>query len=151
MPNLVETKLIPSLFEFLQKERLAVLSTIDHEGGGPNVNLISWILARDENTIVFAAGSRSRIVQNIRNHERAVLVLFAEESAFSICGQVMIKNERIMDVPLALTILEMNVLEVRDVMFYGSKISHNPEYSKMYDENAAGLLDRQVMESLMKS
>ncbi|WP_409292044.1 pyridoxamine 5'-phosphate oxidase family protein [Peribacillus sp. SCS-37] len=151
MPNLVETELIPSLFEFLQKEQLAVLSTIDHEGGGPNVNLISWILARDEKTIVFAAASRSRIIQNIRHHERAVLVLFAEESAFSINGQVMIKNERIKDVPLALTILEMSVYEVRDIMFYGSKISHNPEYSKMYDEEAACLLDRHVMEALTKS
>jgi hypothetical protein len=37
------------------------------------------------------------------------------------------------------------------VMFYGSKIAVEPRYEKTYDAEAAGKLDRQVMEALKKA
>ncbi|MBM7586683.1 hypothetical protein JOC86_003235 [Bacillus pakistanensis] len=151
MANQVEPKLIPALFEQLQKERFVTLSTIDYETGGPNVNAISWIFAKDEETLFLAIDSRSRIVNNIKNNEQLVVTLFANESTYSISGKGNVAVDKIEGIPLKLALIKVAIYEVRDVMFYGSKIDHEPTYEKTYDKNAADRLDRQVIEAMKKA
>lgn len=151
MANQVEPKLIQPLFEELQKERFVTLATIDFETGGPNVSAISWVLAKDEDTIYFAVDNRSRIIQNINQNSKVVLNLIANESTYSIQGDAALKEERLKDVPLKLALIEIRINEVRDVMFYGSKIVTEPQYDKTYDKAAAARLDTQVMEAMKKA
>nr|WP_263328158.1 pyridoxamine 5'-phosphate oxidase family protein [Neobacillus sp. Marseille-Q6967] len=151
MANQVEPRLIQPLFDELQKERFVTLATIDHETGGPNVSAISWVLAKDEETIYFAIDNRSRILQNINQNDKAVINIIANESTYSIQGNASVKEERLADVPLKLALVEVKINEVRDVMFYGSKIVAEPQYDKTYDKNAAAKLDRQVMDAMKKA
>jgi uncharacterized pyridoxamine 5'-phosphate oxidase family protein len=151
MANIVEPKLIQPLFDALQKEHYVTLATIDYETGGPNVNAISWTLAKDEQTIYFSIDNRSRIVENIKANSAVVITLIANESTYSISGKATIKQEKLDGVPLKLALIELNVKEVRDVMFYGSKIVTEPQYDKTYDKNAAAKLDSQVMEAMRKA
>jgi uncharacterized pyridoxamine 5'-phosphate oxidase family protein len=148
MANQVEPKLIKPLYDELQKERFVTLATVDHETGGPNVSAISWVLAKDEETIYFAVDNRSRIVQNINSNNKVVLNIIANESTYSISGEASVKSEKMEGVPLKLALLEISVKEVRDVMFYGSKITAEPQYDKTYDKDAAARLDKQVMEAM---
>src|SRR5574342_4767 len=133
MANQVEPKLIKALFDELQKERFVTLATVDHETGSPNVSAISWVLAKDEETIYFAVDNRSRIIQNINQNSNVVINLIANESTYSVSGNAMVKFEKLNDVPLKLALVEINIKEVRDVMFYGSKITVEPQYDKTYD------------------
>jgi uncharacterized pyridoxamine 5'-phosphate oxidase family protein len=151
MPNQVEPRLIKPLFDELQKERFVTIATVDFETGGPNVSAISWVFAKDEETIYFAVDNKSRIIQNITNNNKVVINLIANESTYSIQGEAMLKEERLHDVPLKLALLKIRILEVRDVMFYGSKIVAEPQYDKTYDKNAAARLDKQVMEAMKKA
>jgi len=151
MANQVEQKLIEPLFQALQKERFVTIATIDHETGGPNVSAISWVYAPSEERIYFAVDNRSRIVQNIQNNPLVVMNLIANESTYSISGKAHIKTEKMEDVPLKLALVEITITEVRDVMFYGSKISLEPKYEKTYDPRAAAKLDNQVMTALRNS
>jgi uncharacterized pyridoxamine 5'-phosphate oxidase family protein len=151
MANQVEPKLIKPLFDELQKERFVTLATVDHETGGPNVSAISWVLAKDEQTIYFAVDNRSRIIQNIKNNNQAVINLIANESTYSISGTSSLKQEKLEEVPLKLALVEINISEVRDVMFYGSKIVSEPQYDKTYDKDAAARLDKQVMDAMRKA
>ncbi|OLS41963.1 pyridoxamine 5'-phosphate oxidase family protein [Bacillus sp. MRMR6] len=151
MANQVEPKLTSALFNELQKERFVTLATIDHETGGPNVSAISWVCAKDENTIRFAVDNRSRIIQNVLNNKLAVINIIANESTYSITGTAFVKEERLKDVPLKLALVEIGINEVRDVMFYGSKIVTEPEYDKTYDKDAAAKLDKQVMDAIKKA
>jgi flavin reductase (DIM6/NTAB) family NADH-FMN oxidoreductase RutF len=151
MANQVEPKLIQPLFEALQKERFVTLATIDFETGGPNVSAISWVYAPDEKRILFAVDNRSRIVKNINNNPLVVMNLIANESTYSIAGKATVKIEKMEGVPLKLALVEILIDEVRDVMFYGSKISVEPKYEKTYDAQAAAKLDKQVMDALKKS
>ena len=151
MANQVEPKLIKALFDELQKERFVTLATVDHETGGPNVSAISWVLAKDEQTIYFAVDNRSRIIENIKSNEKAVINLIANESTYSISGEASVKQEKLEDVPLKLALVEIKVREVRDVMFYGSKIVTEPQYDKTYDKDAAARLDKQVMDAMRKA
>ncbi len=151
MANEVEKKLIKPIFDELQKERFVTIATVDFETGGPNVSAISWVLAKDESTIYFAVDQRSRIIQNLKKNQLAVINLIANESTYSIQGEAGIKQERLSDVPLKLALVELKINEVRDVMFYGSKIVAVPQYDKTYDKAAAAKLDNQVMEAMKKA
>jgi uncharacterized pyridoxamine 5'-phosphate oxidase family protein len=151
MPNQVEPKLIKALYDELQKERFVTLATVDFENGGPNVSSISWILAKNEETIYFAVDNRSRIIQNIKHNSNVVINLIANESTYSISGAASLKEEKLNEVPLKLALVEIKIKEVRDVMFYGSKITVEPQYDKTYDKDAAARLDRQVMDAMRKA
>lgn len=151
MANQVESRLIKPLFDELQKERFVTLATVDHETGGPNVSAISWVLAKDDSTIYFAVDNRSRILENITKNNLAVINIIANESTYSIQGAASVKEDRLNDVPLKLALVEISIKEVRDVMFYGSKIVNEPQYDKTYDKAAAERLDKQVMEAMKKA
>ncbi|MBB6443699.1 pyridoxamine 5'-phosphate oxidase family protein [Bacillus benzoevorans] len=151
MVNQVEPKLLQPLVDYLQKERLVLLSTIDYETGAPNVSAISWVYAQSEQTILFSVDNRSRIVENIKHNAKIVLNLMANESTYSISGEAKIIQEKLEDVPLKLALIKLDIQEVRDVMFYGSKITVLPEYDKTYDLNAAKKLDNQVMQAMKKA
>ncbi|MBB5323826.1 flavin reductase (DIM6/NTAB) family NADH-FMN oxidoreductase RutF [Anoxybacillus tepidamans] len=148
MANEVEQKLIEPLFQALQKERFVMVATIDHETGGPNVSAISWVYAPSQDRLYFAVDNRSRIVQNIQKNSLVVITLIANESTYSISGNAHVKIEKMEGVPLKLALVEIAITEVRDVMFYGSKISVEPKYEKTYDAQAAAKLDNQVMTAL---
>lgn len=148
MANQVEPRLIQALYDELQHERFVTLATIDHETGGPNVSAISWVLAKDEETVHFAVDNRSRIVQNINENNQVVINVIANESTYSISGKASLKAEKLEGVPLKLALVEVEISEVRDVMFYGSKITSEPKYDKTYDKTAAARLDKQVMEAM---
>ncbi|MDZ5470643.1 pyridoxamine 5'-phosphate oxidase family protein [Bacillus sp. 31A1R] len=151
MANQVEPKLIKPLYDVLQKERFVTLSTVDFESGGPNVSAISWVLAKDEETIYFAVDNRSRIIQNINQNPLAVINLIANESTYAVTGTASVKVEKLDEVPLKLALVEIKIKEVRDVMFYGSKITVEPAYDKTYDKVAANRLDTQVMDAMRKA
>lgn len=151
MANQVEPKLIKPIFDELQKERFVVLATIDHESGGPSVNAISWLFAKDESTLYFAVDNRSRIIQNIKSNNRVVVNVIANESTYSISGEANVKEDKLEGVPLKLALIEISIMEVRDVMFYGSKIVTEPQYDKTYDKDAASRLDKQVMDAMRKA
>lgn len=151
MANQVEPILIRPLLDELKKERFVTLATVDYETGGPNVSAISWIYAKDEKTIYFAVDSRSRIVQNIQENNLVVLNVIANESTYSISGEAELVLEKMGGIPLKLSLILIKVNEVRDVMFYGSKIIAEPQYDKTYDLQAAKRLDQQVMEAMKKA
>jgi uncharacterized pyridoxamine 5'-phosphate oxidase family protein len=151
MANQVEPKLIKTLFDELQKERFVILATTDYETGGPNVSALSWIIAVNDETLYFAVDNRSRIIENIKQNANVVVNMIANESSYSIGGEATIKNERLAGVPLKLALVEVKIKEVRDVMFYGSKITVEPQYDKTYDKEAAAKLDRQVLEAMKKA
>ncbi|MEH6942770.1 pyridoxamine 5'-phosphate oxidase family protein [Bacillus sp. JJ722] len=151
MANLVENVLIQPLFDELQKQRFVIVTSLDHETGVPNVNSISWTLAKDEATIVFAVANRSKIVKNIRKSSNVVITLIANESTYSISGEAFVKQEQLDGVNLKLSLIELQIREVRDVMFYGAKITTEPQYEFTYDRTAASALDLQVMEAMKKA
>ncbi len=148
MANIVELTLTDALVKALREERIVTIATTDFEKGVPNVSAISWVYAMDEKVIRFAVDQRSRIVENLRHHAGLVLTVMANESIYSISGEAIIKAERIEGVPLKLTLIEVSVQEVRDVMFYGAKLAIEPKYEKTYDLRAAEKLDNQVSSAM---
>ncbi|MCU5529759.1 MULTISPECIES: pyridoxamine 5'-phosphate oxidase family protein [Bacillus] len=145
MANVVEPTLTDDLVQTLRKDCIVMVATTDFEKHVPNVSAISWVYAVSKTSIRFAVDQRSRIVENIRHSTGVVLTIMANESVFSISGAGEILTDRMESIPLKLTVIEVNVKEVRDVMFYGAKLATEPTYEKTYDLRAAKKLDNQVL------
>jgi len=148
MAETVSQTLSEELFALLQKERFVTLGTIDHESGAPSLSSLSWTYAATVDSIRFAVDNRSRILTNIAKNPQVVLHLIGAGSSFAINGRAELKSERLEGVPLKLAMVEIAIEAVRDIMFYGSRISVEPQYEKTYDKNAAAKLDNQVMDAL---
>lgn len=144
----VAKSLSEDLLPLLQKERLITLATIDCETGAPNVSALSWIYAPDVSTLRLAVDQQSRIIDNINKESAVVVNVFGGGSCYSIAGKARVAVERIDQIPIKLARIDIAIHEVRDVMFYGSRISTEPAYEKTYDAEAAQKLDEQVMNAL---
>jgi hypothetical protein len=145
------TALPEQLYTALQKESFALLSTIDVETGAPNMNAISWVYAKDPGTIRFAVDQRSRIVSNINNNAQLNLTYVGAGSVHAIYGTGRVVRDALDDVPFKLTCFDIEISAVRDAMFYGARISTEPEYEKTYDKRAAEKLDGQVFDAMKKA
>jgi len=147
MAEIVSQSLNQDLLSLLQTERLATLSTVG-ENGVPYVQAISWVYAPNPARIYLAVSSRSKIIQNIKNHEHVVLTVFGAGSIFAIVGKAHVKMERIEQVPIKLSMIEMVIEEIQDVMFYGASLTSCPKFKKTYDARVAEQLDQLVMNAL---
>jgi hypothetical protein len=145
------TALPEQLYTALQKESFALLSTIDFETGTPNMNAISWMYAKDPRTIRFAVDQRSRIVSNISSNALVNLTYIGAGSVHAIYGVGKVVTDVLDEVPFKLTCFDIEITAVRDAMFYGARISTEPEYEKTYDKRAAEKLDGQVFEAMKKA
>ncbi len=145
------TALPDKLFDKLQKEPFVMLSTIDVESGGPTNNAISWVYAVDPTTIRFALDRRSRLLSNIASNPKVTATFFAEHTVYTVYGSAVMRVEALEEVPFKLACYDITIEFVRESMFYGSRISVEPEYEKTYDKRAAEKLDNQVFAAMKKA
>lgn len=135
----------------LQKEKLVLLATVDAESGSPSVSAISWVYADSETRIRFAVDQRSRIVANIKQNPQVALTFFGDGKLNAVYGAATVAADALDGVPFKLACFDVRVETVRDAMFYGSRISVEPEYEKTYDKRAAEKLDGQVFAAMKKA
>ncbi|MBE1443248.1 pyridoxamine 5'-phosphate oxidase family protein [Paenibacillus sp. OAS669] len=145
------TVLPQQLIDAMQKDTFALLSTIDFESGSPSMNAVSWLYAKDSETIRFAIDQRSRIVTNLRQNELVNVTYIGEGSVHAIYGKARQVTETLEGVPFKLACFDIDITAVRDAMFYGSRISVAPEFEKTYDKRAAEKLDAQVFDAMKKA
>jgi predicted pyridoxine 5'-phosphate oxidase superfamily flavin-nucleotide-binding protein len=150
MAENITTELSQELLNFLQGEKLLLLHTTDHETGVPNVAAISWALAIGPKLIRFAIDPRSRVVANINKDPRISLAVIGPESTYSISGTAKSDTENLQGVALKMIKVDITVDEVRDIMFYGAKLSTEPAYVKTYDPKLAEKYDSEVYTALRK-
>lgn len=145
------TALPETLFEELQKEKFVLLATVDAETNSPQMNAISWVYAVSPTRIRFAVDKRSRIIANLQANRFVSLSFFGSGSFHTATGNAVIVTDALEEVPFKLTCVDVEIETLRDAMFYGSKISVEPEYEKTYDQRAAAKLDGQVYNAMKKA
>lgn len=148
MADNVTTELSTDMLTFLQGEKLVLLHTTDFETGVPNVAAISWVLAIDSKQIRFAIDPRSRVVSNINKDGRISIVTIGPDSTYSISGTAKVDSANLEGVALRMVKVNVEIDEVRDIMFYGAKLSVEPKYEKTYDPKLAEKYDTEVYTAL---
>ncbi|MBF0708119.1 pyridoxamine 5'-phosphate oxidase family protein [Alkalihalobacillus hwajinpoensis] len=144
------TELTEDLVTFLEGEKLVMLATIDHESHTPNVSAISWVKSLDKNNIRFSVTSNSRTIQNVKQHSNVVFTIIGLETVYSIHGKASILEEAMQGVSLKLAKINVEVTQVAESMFWGAKITAEPQYEKTYNQKKAEALDEEVYEALLK-
>jgi predicted pyridoxine 5'-phosphate oxidase superfamily flavin-nucleotide-binding protein len=127
------TTLSPELQSYFQGPQLVLVTTMDAETKWPTNNLISWVYAKDQATIRLAADAQGRLLNNIRADERVLLSVFTNGACYTIEGVGKVIAENIDGVSIKLGVAEISVKAVRDVTFYGGKITAEPAFEVTYD------------------
>jgi hypothetical protein len=102
-----------ALVAFLSGGQCVVLATVD-PAGNPFTTIITWVLARDNRTIVFAIDRRGRAIQNIRANGKVALELLGDGLNYGCRGAARIRKEEMTTPPFPSVLVEMTVEEVRD-------------------------------------
>jgi hypothetical protein len=145
------TALTEALYTQLQKENFVLLHTVDAESSSPTSSAISWIYAVDLTRLRFALDARSRLISNLKASPEVSVTLFSGGSVHAVNGQARIISDRLEGVPFPLACIDIDIAAIRDVMFYGARLSMLPEYEKTYDKRAADRLDTQVFGAMRKA
>lgn len=144
MANKMEHRLNPAQLNALSDLPLVFLITHDKSKSWPITHAISWVYAKDEQTVRFAIEADSHIVKTLAEHPVFTLIFFADQSTYSLtCTDVKAWDPKA-ELPLKLAFYEGQVEEVRDILFYGAAVSNRPRVDKTYDETAAMRLDQQL-------
>ena len=146
MPK-AEDKLNQSLIDLLQGEKIVSLITTDSNTNKPNLSIVSWLVAhQDGKTIKFALGHKAESAFNIEKNPDLILGVIGAGSCYSINGKGSVSD--VIDKTMKYRIVTVDVESVEDVIFYGGKITGEPEYEKTYDADLAKKLDDEVYEML---
>lgn len=144
----VPTRLSDELVAFLQAPQLVLVTTIDAETGWPANNLITWVVAVDSERVRLAADAKGRIMTNVRADSRVLVTVMAHGACHTIEGGAQVAAENLEGPSLKLGCAEVRVRAVRDVTFWGGKITANPEYDVTYDKSLKEKLDGSVFAAM---
>ncbi len=138
-----QRKLNSELINLLQGEKIISLITNDVKTGQPDLAMISWVVANSEgDRINFAIGHNASSARNIQNDPNVILGVIGAGSCFAIKGNG--KVSEIIEGTIKIRIVSVEIESVEDVMFYGGKVTTEPEYEKTYNKELAEKLDNEV-------
>lgn len=124
------SKTLPEqILEYLAGEQLVTVVT-KCEDGTMVANTISWCVARDASTIRIAADQQSFIISNIQKDPHTLITLYGPNGMYSVTGQAKLINPLIKDIEYPISVIEVNVKQVREIMFYGGKLIQTLSFKK---------------------
>lgn len=145
------TAIPEALYSQMQNEKFVLLHTIDAETSVPTSSAISWIYAENPKQLRFALDQRSRLIRNIKEHPHVTFTIFGAGTVNAVTGKAKLVTDALEEVPFKLTCFDVHIEHVREAMFYGGRITTEPEYEKTYDQRAAEKLDNQVFAAMKKA
>jgi hypothetical protein len=149
MKKKVESILDVDLINHLQNRNLFIISTIDYEEFTPTNRALSWVYALNESKIRFVVDAKSKLIANILKTNKVNLIGFLKESVISITGECSVLKDHVEGIPFKVSMLEININKVEDIMFYGSKLVKYPEYEKINNEEKQKELDNLIFKAMM--
>ena len=132
--------------EILKDLTPAVVAT--DENGKPYTTFVTWLIAKDDNTLRFAANKDSRTINNIKNNPNVAIEVFDKDTALSIQGKAKIIKDEIEDIPFPVSVVEVNVENVTDNLFPGGTVEGQIPFKHTGDIQKAEELDKKVLEEL---
>jgi hypothetical protein len=141
-------QLSEELVNSLQGEKIVTLVTLDKETKLPHMSVVSWLVAQPGGKqIKFALGHKGTSVDNILTNAEVILGVYGEGSYHAVRGNAAISD--IIEKSMKYRVVTVEIESVEDVIFYGGKITVEPEYTKTYNPELAKKLDEEVY-SLLK-
>jgi hypothetical protein len=137
-------ELSQDMVSLIQGSTIVLLNVVHKESEKVYTTALSWVYAVNEKTIRFAIDAKSEYVKILENDPNLVLNFIGLESVYSVVGKAAVKIRQTEGTTLKLAILEVDVQEVRDIIFYGGKIVTEPSFIKTYNDELVKKLDQEV-------
>lgn len=124
----------------------AVFATVD--GDKPYLAFVSWLIAKDQNTLRVALSKNSKSVENVKNNPNVAISVFGPEIAATIYGKAEIIKNSIEDIPFGVSVLEVKVENVVDNLFPGATVKGTIPFEHTGNVQKALELDDKVLKAL---
>jgi len=130
----------PRLVQFIAGGETCVVATVD-ETGRPNTTLMTWVVARNPQTLAMAVDQRSRTIKNVRANGRVAIEVLGDDLCYGLRGTAVVEKELMESPPFPCALVAVRIEDVRDhaaagVRFRGPRYSFQPgkEHRKGVEE-----------------
>lgn len=119
----------PHLVQFLLGGQTCVVATVDQKGR-PTTTLMTWVVARNPQTVTLAVDKRGNSLRNIRTHPQMAIEVLGDDLCYGLRGVAVIEKELMETAPFPCALVAVRVEEVRDhgaagVKFVGPRYSYH--------------------------
>ena len=120
----------PSLVQFLLGGQTCVVATVD-EQGVPMTTLMTWVVARDPQTLTIAIDTRGRALKNVRANGRMAIEVLGDDLCYGLRGTATVEKEQMESAPFACALVGVRLEEVRNhgaagIKFVGPRYTFHP-------------------------
>ena len=115
------------LVQFLIGGQTCVVASVDPEGR-PVTSIMTWVVARDTQTVAIAVDSRSRALANVRANGQLAVEVLGDDLCYGLRGTAVIEKETMTSAPFPCALVALKVEDVRDHGAAGVKYV-GPSYS----------------------
>jgi hypothetical protein len=118
------------LVRFLLGGQTCVVATID-DGKGPMTTLMTWVVARDPQTLTIAVDQRGRALANLRKNPQVAVEVLGDDLCFGLRGRAVVEKESMSSAPFPCALVALHLEECRDhgaagVKFVGPRYQFAP-------------------------
>lgn len=118
------------LVRFLLGGQACVVATVG-EGGQPMTTLMTWLVARDPQSLGVAVDVRGRALRNLRQNPHVAVEVLGDNLCFGLRGTAVVEKEQMDSTPFACALVAIRVEECKNhgaagVHFVGPRYSFHP-------------------------
>ena len=113
MPVTAAVEMPPRLVQFLLGGQTCVIATVD-DRGSPQTTLMTWAVARNQQTLTFAMDVRGQALKNVRQNGRIAAEILGDDLCYGLRGTAIIEKEEMKSTPFPCALVAMRIEEVRD-------------------------------------
>jgi pyridoxamine 5'-phosphate oxidase-like protein len=120
----------PHLVQFLLGGKTCVVATVD-EQGLPQTTLMTWVVARNPQTLTIAVDTRSRALRAVRANGKIAVEVLGDDLCYGLRGTALVEKEQMRSPPFPCALVAVKLDDVRDhgaagVRFVGPSYSFHP-------------------------
>ena len=130
MPDAPPSEMPSHLVQFLLGGQTCVVATVD-EQGVPQTTLMTWVVARNPQTLTIAVDNRSRAMRNLRANPKVAVEVLGDDLCYGLRGTGVVEKETLASAPFPCALVAVKIEDVRDhgaagVKFVGPRYHFEP-------------------------
>jgi len=134
------------LVQFLLGGQACVVATVD-EHHRPMTTLMTWVVARNPQTLTMAVDIRGKALRNIHANAHVAVEVLGDDLCYGLRGTAVIEKERMESAPFPCALVAVRIEDVRDHGAAGVKFV-GPSYSYHAGKEHRGEVERAVFAEL---
>jgi Pyridoxamine 5'-phosphate oxidase len=120
----------PHLVHFLLGGQTCVVATVD-EKARPMTSLMTWVVARNSQTLTMAVDTRGKALRNIRANPHVAVEVLGNDLTYGLRGTAVIEKDLMQSAPFPCALVAVRIEECRDhgaagVKFVGPSYTYHP-------------------------